>query len=143
MSTAVTTLDQENVALVRRVTDAVNARRYDDMDELFAPNFVDHNPAWNVDSLQALKGLLAVAQEALDFRAGLDALYAADGGRVIMQITFTGRHVAPIFGIHPTGLPVSWTSIEVYRLENHKIVERWVQADTTGLMRQVGVLMPD
>ncbi|MBO3742742.1 ester cyclase [Actinoplanes flavus] len=143
MSTALTTIDQENVALVRRVTDAVNARRYDDMDELFAPNFVDHNPAWHVDSLQALKRLLAGAQAALDFRAGLDALYPADGGRVIMQITFTGRHIAPIFNIAPTGLPITWTSIEVYRIENGKIIERWVQADTTGLMRQVGVLLPE
>ena len=57
-----------------------------------------------------------------------------------MQITFTGRHVKPIFGIEPTGRPVSWTSIEVYRVENNLVAERWVQADTAGLMRQIGAV---
>ncbi|GIE30759.1 hypothetical protein Ait01nite_038040 [Actinoplanes italicus] len=133
---------QDDLTLVRKVSDAVNDRRYDDMDALFAPDFVDHNPAWDVDNLQALKGLIKGAQEALDFRAGLDALYPADDGRVVMQITFTGRHVGPIFGVAPTGRDVSWTSIEVYRIENERVAERWVQADTAGLMRQVGVPLP-
>ncbi|MFC4063381.1 ester cyclase [Actinoplanes subglobosus] len=136
------TATDQNLALCRKVSDAVNARRYDDMDALFAPDFVDHNPAWSVDNLQALKSLIAGAQDALDFRAGLDALYPAADDRVIMQITFTGRHVKPIFGVEPTGKDVSWTSIEVYRIENDLVAERWVQADTAGLMRQVGVTLP-
>jgi predicted ester cyclase len=132
----------QNLDLCRRVSDAVNARRYDDMDALFAPDFVDHNPAWSVRDLQALKGIIREAQDALDFHAGLDALYPAADDRVVMQITFTGRHVKPIFGVAPTGKDVSWTSIEVYRIENEKVAERWVQADTAGLMRQVGVTLP-
>ncbi|GIE77967.1 hypothetical protein Aph02nite_39170 [Actinoplanes philippinensis] len=127
---------------MRKVSDAVNARRYDDMDALFATDFVDHNPAWSVDNLPALKALIKGAQEALDFRADLDALYPADGNRVIMQITFRGRHVKPVFGVAPTFKDVSWTSIEVYRIENDRVAERWVQADTAGLMRQVGVTLP-
>jgi predicted ester cyclase len=134
--------DDANVGLVRRVSDAVNDHRYDDLDPLFAPHFVDHNPAWSVDDLQALKGIIRAAHEALDFHAGLDALYAAAGGRVVMQVTFTGRHVGPFFGIQPTGKDVTWTSTEVYRIENHRVAERWVQADTTGLMRQIGVPLP-
>ncbi|MGF1431497.1 ester cyclase [Kitasatospora sp. LaBMicrA B282] len=132
----------ENVAVVQRVSDAVNAHRYDDLDELFGPSFHDNNPAWSVASLEELKGIIIGAHEALDFHAHLDALYAADPDKVIMHITFTGRHVGPFFGIEPTGKEVTWTSLEVYRLENLKVVERWVQADTAGLMRQIGVELP-
>lgn len=135
--------DEANVRLVQRVSDTVNARRYDDLDELFAPSFVDHNPAWDVTSLDALKGIIRAAHDGLDFRANLDAIYPAAGGRVVIQITFTGRHVGPFLGVEPTGTPVTWTSIEVYRIENQQVAERWVQADTTGLMRQIGARLPE
>lgn len=134
--------DEANVAIVQKVSDAVNAHRYGDLDDLFCDAFVDHNPAWDVESLEELKGIIVAAHEALDFTAHLDALYPADGERVIMHITFTGRHVGPFFGIEPTGKEVTWTSLEVYRLEGGKVVERWVQADTAGLMAQIGVPLP-
>ncbi|WP_328537683.1 ester cyclase [Streptomyces sp. NBC_00344] len=134
--------DAENVAVVQRVSDAVNERRYDDLDELFGPTFRDNNPAWSVESLTELKEIIRAAHEGLDFTVHLDALYAAAPDRVIMHITFRGRHIAPFFGQEPTGKEVQWTSLEVYRLENAKVVERWVQADTTGLMRQLDVPLP-
>jgi predicted ester cyclase len=95
-----------------------------------------------VNSLEELKGIIRAAHGALDFTANLDALYAAGPDRVNMHITFTGRHVKPFFGIEATGKEVTWTSLEVYRMANNKVVERWVQADTAGLMVQLGVPLP-
>jgi predicted ester cyclase len=134
--------DAANVALIAKLNDVVNERRYDDMDELFAADFVDRNPAWNVEGLAPLKTLIADAHKALDFTSHHDQIYAADGGKVVIHITFSGSHVGPFFGCEPTGKPVSWTSIEVYRIVGRKIAERWVQADTAGLMHQVGVDLP-
>ncbi len=134
--------DAENVQLIRHLNDVVNARQYDDMDELFAPSFTDRNPAWSVQNLTELKEIIRTAHEALDFTSHHDLIYPAEGGKVVVHITFTGRHIKLFFGRQPTGTRVQWTSIEVYRIENLKIVERWVQADTTGLMRQLGVRLP-
>jgi predicted ester cyclase len=131
--------DTVNVAAIRRLNDVVNSRRYDGMDELFAPAFVDHNPAWSVADLDELKAILASAHRALDMHAVQDEVYAADGDRVVIHLTFHGTHVGEFLGAAPSGRAVTWTSIEVYRLTNGRIVERWVQADTTGLMRQLGL----
>jgi predicted ester cyclase len=136
-------VQEDNVALVQRVSDVVNERRYDALDKLFSDDFVDHNPAWSVDSLEELKGIIKAVHGTLDFTAHLDGLYPAGDDKVVMQITFTGRHVGRMFGIEPTGKPVTWTSIEVYRVAGQQIVERWVQADTTGLMAQLGVELPE
>ena len=134
--------DQANVELIRRLNEVVNERRYDDMDALFAPSFVDHNPAWSVRDLAELKGILAVAHAALAFTSHHDLIYPAADGKVVIHITFTGQHVKEFLGQPPTGRVVSWTSIEVYRIEDRRIVERWVQADTAGLMAQLGVPLP-
>lgn len=134
--------DTRNVALIKRLNDVVNERRYDDMDELFHPAFTDRNPAWSVKSLEELKDIIRDVKEALEFTSHQDLIYPAEDGKVVIHLTFTGRHVRPFMGQKPTGKEVKWTSIEVYRIENEKIIERWVQADTTGLMRQVGVPLP-
>lgn len=135
---------QENadVALITTLNDVVNERRYDDMDALFADGFVDNNPAWSVSELSELKKLLAGAHQALAFTSHHDLIYPADGGKVVIHITFSGRHVLPFLGQEPTDKPISWTSIEVYRIAGGKIAERWVQADTTGLLAQLGVPLP-
>ncbi|WP_433889481.1 ester cyclase [Streptomyces sp. CA-111067] len=134
--------DTGNVALISKLNDVVNERRYDDMDELFDPAFVDNNPAWSVSSLAELKELLAGAHEAMDFTSHHDLIYAADGGKVVIHITFSGRHMKPFIGQQPTGDALRWTSIEVYRIVDGRIAERWVQADTTGLLAQLGVPLP-
>lgn len=134
--------DAANVALIRRLNDCVNERRFDDMDELFAESFTDHNPAWSVQSLDELKEIIGAAVTGLDFHSHHDLIYPAEGGKVIIHITFTGQHVQPFLDQEPTGNKVQWTSVEIYRIEHDKIVERWVQADTTGLMRQLGVQLP-
>lgn len=134
--------DASNVSLIKKLNDVVNERRYDDMDELFADSFIDQNPAWSVKDLAELKSILDEAHQALDFTSHHDLIYPADDGKVVIHITFSGRHVKPFLGKEPTGEPVQWTSIEVYRIENLKIVERWVQADTTGLLTQLGADIP-
>lgn len=132
----------ENLALVRRVTDVLNARDHDALDELLAPAFVDHNPAGDVRSLDEFKNVVRAGIEAFDFTTDVDQLYAADGSRVVAHLTRTGRHVGAAFGRLPTGRVVEWTSTEVYRIADGRIAERWTQTDIAGLIRQVGVPLP-
>jgi predicted ester cyclase len=135
-------VDQDNVALIRRLNDVVNERRFDAMDPLFAPDFVDHNPAWSARDLSELKEVIRSAQQALEFTSNQDLIYPAAGGRVVIHITLSGHHVKKFFGREPTGKAVSWTSIEVYRIVDRQIAERWVQADRAGLLAQLGVPIP-
>jgi predicted ester cyclase len=134
--------DDENVRLIRHLNDVVNSRQYEGMDELFSASFEDRNPAWSVKDINELKQIIAAAHKALDMHSNHDQIYPAEGNKVVIHITFSGRHIGTFLGMPPTGKPVAWTSIEIYRIEDHKIVERWVQADTTGLMRQLGVQFP-
>ncbi|MFE9747300.1 ester cyclase [Saccharothrix saharensis] len=135
-------IQEQHVLAIRTLNDVVNERRYDDMDELFAPGFVDNNPAWSVRDVAELKKLLAEAHEAMAFTSHHDLIYPAGDDKVVIHITFTGRFVKDFLGQRATGEPITWTSIEVFRFEHGRIAERWVQADTAGLLRQLGVPLP-
>ncbi len=49
----------------------------------------------------------------------------------------TGKHLAEIDGYPPTGLPLVELASAVYRLENGRIVEYWIQIDRLGFERQL------
>lgn len=135
------TVQEENLQIVKSLCDIVNNRELDKMDELFGEHFKDNNPAWSVASIGELKGIIDAALKSLNQFITQDVVFAAED-KVVVVLTLRGTHIGPFLGIEPTGKEVSWTSIEIFRLENGKIVERWVQADTAGLMRQLGVQLP-
>jgi predicted ester cyclase len=43
-------------------------------------------------------------------------------------------------GVPPTGKQVSWTAIEIERIEDDRFVERWSISDDLGLMQQLGAI---
>jgi hypothetical protein len=56
----------------------------------------------------------------------------------VIHVTFTGRHIKPFLGHESTGEPVSWTSIEVTGSRTRRSLSVGVQADTAGLLAQLG-----
>jgi predicted ester cyclase len=49
----------------------------------------------------------------------------------------TGKHLTEVDGYPPTGLPLIEIASAVYRLENGKIVEYWIQIDRAGFDKQL------
>ena len=48
----------------------------------------------------------------------------------------------PSFAFPPLGKPVSWQNMDAYRIVDGKIVEHWAEADTIGLLHQLGLVPP-
>lgn len=134
-------VQETNVAAVKLLCDIVNTRELDRMDDLFTSNFKDNNPAWSVASIAELKGIIAAALKCLDQYITQDMVLPVDD-KVVVLLTLRGTHIGDFLGIPATNKEVTWTSIEIFRFEDGKIAERWVQADTAGLMRQLGVQLP-
>jgi predicted ester cyclase len=61
----------------------------------------------------------------------------AEGDKVYARWKQTGKHLAPIDGHAPTGKPLVEIASAVYRLENGKIAEYWIQIDRLGLEAQL------
>lgn len=133
--------EARNVAALRRLNDMVNGGDYDAMDALFASDYVDHNPGWQVRSLDDLKGLIRMGHDAFDVRNEVDWVIAS-GDKVFIRVLNHGRHNAKVFGMPPTGKETCMTTFEIYGFRDGLIAERWVMSDVIGLMRQVGAAIP-
>ncbi len=64
----------------------------------------------------------------------------AEGDRVAVRSIMTGTHQGELMGIPPTGKNVTVPLMIMYRISEEKIVEFWINADTLGLLQQLGAV---
>ena len=64
----------------------------------------------------------------------------AEGDRVAMQWTITGRHLGPFAGIPPTHKAFRTREAVVGRFgPDGRVAELWIYVDVAGIMRQLGL----
>src|SRR2546422_6710647 len=107
-------------------------------DELLADGFVLHFPNMpDLEGAEAFKDLPTAIRTALpDLVETIEELIA-EGDYVVERFTERGTHLGEFMGIAPTGKTVSWTAIAIYRLEQGRIAECWVEANLQGLLLQM------
>ncbi len=64
----------------------------------------------------------------------------AEGEKAACRFVMHGTHQGKWRGVPPTGKQVTWTGIAMLRFRGGKCVERWSQADSLGLLQQLGVV---
>ncbi|MGI0037231.1 MAG: ester cyclase [Nitrososphaera sp.] len=74
-----------------------------------------------------------------DFQTSIHDM-VAEGDLVALRISWSGTHRGELMGIPPTGKHVNVTEMQFCRISNGKIAERWVEADLSGMLRQMGLV---
>ena len=133
---------ETNKAVVHRyVEDGYNAGNMAVIDELFATEFVNHDPsAPTVRDLEGLKQLILAQHAAFaDVRTTIEDL-VADGDKVVKRFIVRGTHTGDFNGIPATGKQFTLEGIDILRLVNGKIQEIWIGYDMLGVLQQLGVM---
>jgi steroid delta-isomerase-like uncharacterized protein len=132
----------ENKALVKEFIDRLfTAGDVSVLDELAAPDYVDHDPPFGgTGTVEGWRAMATMIRDAFpDWRSDLHALYAEDD-IVVERFTASGTHKGEIFGVPPSEAVCTLAGINVFRIHNDKIVERWGRVDELGMLRQLGVV---
>ena len=103
------------------------------VDTVVSPRFVSHDwPEDGATGPEAFKAYYSVLRSAVpDARYIVDDLIA-QGDRVVVRWRLLGTHQGAFNGIAPTGAPITLKGIAIYRLEDGKLMERWVVSDLYG-----------
>jgi len=131
---------QENVAAQERLAEGINSGDMDVMDDVFASNVLDHDPAPNQGpGPEGYKQFFTTLRSAFpDLQITPDRLIA-DEENVVVAYTLSGTHRGSFQGVLATGKHVSVRGMQIGRFEAGKIVERWGTTDELGILRQLGV----
>jgi len=131
----------ENKTRVRRgFEEGINQKKLDVFDELLAPNYVNHNmpaPAPGPEGFKQVIGMFHMAFP--DMHITIEDEFG-EGDTVGTRGYMTGTHQGEFMGIPATNKPIKVEYIDLWRVENGKFVENWVQMDMLGLMQQLGVV---
>ena len=132
---------EQNKETAKRVfAEMWNGRNFENLNELFAPNFKGHDPQAPVNSPEELKGMMQGYQSAFpNLKFTVDDLFG-DGDKVLVRWTGVGTHEAEMSGIPPTGKSATVKGNSVMRFENGKIAEDWTVWDAMGMFQQLGLV---
>lgn len=111
------------------------------VDQLIAPNALDHSPLATEEGSEGFKRIITAFRAAMpDTRMTVeDEIYFSD--RVVHRWRVEGTHTgAPLFGVAPSGNPIVLTGITIVRIQDGLIQERWTQLDQLGLQQQLGLI---
>ena len=133
---------EQNKSIVHRwIEEGWNKGNLAIVDQVYAPNFVQHEPPpETVNSSEALKQYVGAYLTAIpDLNLSIEDL-VAEGDKVVWRFKSIGHQKGPFMGIPATGKSATITGIVIFRLENSRIAEAWVNIDALGLLQQLGVI---
>lgn len=64
----------------------------------------------------------------------------AEGNLVALRLAMQGTHQGEFLGVAPTGRLLSWTGIAIFRVDNGRIAETWIEVDNLERLRQLDAL---
>jgi steroid delta-isomerase-like uncharacterized protein len=135
-------MSEENKALARRWADILAQGNSDLVEEIYASDFVGHDPTMPED-LRGVEG----AREFYSMYLGAfpDAEVTiedqlAEGDKVVTRWTGRGTHQGELMGVPPSGNRVEVPGITISRIEGGKIVEEWENYDALGMMQAIGAV---
>jgi steroid delta-isomerase-like uncharacterized protein len=132
-------MDQaHNVAVYRRVFEAVNRGDEAALDDLVTADVLDHNPIpGQVPGVAGFKQWLRYVRAAFpDVHVTVEDTLS-QGDRVAGRVTWRGTHHGPLAGVAGSGKPVQFTAIHIVRFVNGKTAEWWGVADLLGALQQI------
>ena len=134
---------EENKELVRRFF-ALGPSQGDlqAASELLAEGFTLHVPLPCSPGQNGMIEVIAACRAAFQHLNVTVEEMVAEGDRVAARFTARGIHSGEFMGLPPTGKSITMTRIEIFRIENGRIVELWREANLLGLMQQLGILPP-
>ena len=136
--------EEANKALMRRMVEEIlNRGNLEAADEIFAPDYVLHDPASpeEVRGPEGFKGFVGVFHTAFpDLHLTIEDQIAEGDNKMVTRYRVSGTHRGDLMGLPPSGKRVTFVGVGVTRTSDGKIVETWEHYDALGLMQQLGIV---
>ena len=131
---------EKNKELIRKLYDLWNNKEFDAAQDLIDSGYCEHYPDGKVFKKDeaGLKILKEFFSAFPDIVSTIEDM-VAEGDKVAIRVTWQGTHLGQYMGIPATGNKIRMTNSAIFRIENRKVAESWVNPDA-GLMQQIGAM---
>ena len=133
------TMEANKANAQRFVDEVVNGGNLALIDELQAPDFVNHaGPPGVPPTRDGTKAIMAMLHKAFpDLHATVDDVIA-EGDKVVQRTTSHGTMKGEFAGMPPSGKSATWQQVHITRFVDGITVEHWVVIDQLSMLQQLG-----
>ncbi|MFN2525127.1 MAG: ester cyclase [Actinomycetota bacterium] len=133
-------MSETNKATVRRLYEVFSKGAIEDLADIATADYVEHNPLPGQGTgLQGLKDRMTMLRDGLAPSFTIEDVIA-EGNRVVVRWTNSGRHIGDFAGIPATSKAFTIAGMDIYRVEQGKLAEHWDVVDQLSLLQQLGLL---
>jgi predicted ester cyclase len=128
-----------NETTIRRFFEVVwNRGDVAQIDQFLTPDFCSHNglQAAITDPPSYAEGVHMLRTALPDLSTTLEIVFS-DGDYVCVRGRDHGTHVGELFGRPGSGRAVTMTWIEIFRMQDGRAAEGWLETDTADFFRQL------
>lgn len=136
---------EANKAVVcREIEELFNQGNLDAADEIYAQDYVHHDP---FDPTE-VRGVEAARQYVAMYRSACPDLHVtvedqiAEGDLVATRATVRGTHRGELLGAPPSNIRLEIKGLVLSRIVDGKVAEDWQALDALGLLQQIGLVPP-
>jgi predicted ester cyclase len=133
--------NEKNMAAVRQFTRTFkNEHNVDGIDHLFAKTFAHHFAPPVKPGLEGFKDIGRMMNHAFPDVVVTEEDLIANETTVVERSSAAATHKGDFMGTPATGKKIRWTEMHIYRLENGRIAEHWVEMSMLQLLQQIGAI---
>ena len=115
-----------------------NAKEISVIDRLIHNDILIHSLLGDFRGIQAMKDVVQAWLKGFPDLLVKNELIICENDLVSIQWNAKGTHNGEFKGRKPTGNPVSYSGVTVYRIKDSKIIEYWAYLDMQHLLSQIG-----
>ncbi|MCE7986034.1 MAG: hypothetical protein DYG89_33065 [Caldilinea sp. CFX5] len=133
-ATGETAAEAANKAVVQKFYDeVVNKKNLDAFQEVFDPKMTEHALGYGSSPFRDTDLLAGFP----DLQLKVD-LWLVKGDLVTAVVTASGTQTGEFMGLAPTGKKMTFSQIDIWRVQNGKITDVWHNFASTDILQQVG-----
>ena len=114
-----------------------NQKEISTIDRLIHKDILIHSLLGDLRGAQAMKEVVQAWLKGFPDLSVKNELIISENDLVSIQWSAKGTHKGEFKGKKPTGKPVSYSGVTVYRIKNSQIVEYWAYLDMQHLFGQI------
>jgi predicted ester cyclase len=135
-------VEDQNMQIIKRFFASENLEieeMFAALDELLAPDFIAHSLSGDLKGPEGMKKYIeANARTFSDMKHTIEDIFAR-ADKVAVRCRFHATQIRDFLGISPKGNQIDISAIYIFRVEDGKIQEEWVEADFKGMIEQLGM----
>ena len=130
-----------NKKLIERFTEVTNAADWEALDDLLTEDFQRHcdaTPGVQVRSREDFKRLQETFYAIMPDQHIEGEMLIAEGDKVAAYATYSGTQTGPMGEFPATGKYAASKFLAIFRIENGRIAELWIEFDNLAILTQLG-----